>query len=116
MMPLSSVDLPAPFGPTIASSSPLLHLAGDVMHGGMPVIAERQVAKHDCRLFVLHAHANAQITAPQSSAEATATISSRAGTERRSSEMPLARGIGAATACACGAASSPSVATSATCR
>ena len=100
MMPLSSVDLPAPLGPTMASSSPLRHLAGDVMHGGMPVIAERQVAKLDGRLFVLHGHANAQKTAPQSSAEAIATSRSRAGTERRSSEMPLAGERGAAVACA----------------
>src|SRR6185312_8849081 len=92
----------------------LRHLAGDVMHGGMPVIAEREVAKFDGRLCVLHGHASAQKTAPQSSAKAIATIKTRPGTERRSSEMPFARGRGAATAGACGA--SPSVATSATCR
>ena len=45
-----------------------------------------------------HVHANAQKTAPQSSAEAIATIKSRAGTERRSSEMPLAGEPGAAAA------------------
>ena len=85
----------------------VLHLAGDVMHGGMPVVTEREIAKLDGWLCVLHAHANAQNTAPQSSAEAIATIRSRAGTERRSSEMPFARGRGAAAACACGAAASP---------
>ena len=104
-------------GPDDGEQLAARHLAGDVMHGGMPVIAEREIAKRDGRLFVLHAHANAQNTAPQSSAEAIATIKSRAGTERRSSEMPLAGELGAAAAaCACGAAASPSVATSATCR
>ena len=35
------------------------HLAIDVMHGGMPVIAEREIAEDDGRASALHAHANA---------------------------------------------------------
>ena len=69
------------------------HLAVDVMHGRMPVIAERQVAKGDRRFHVRRqGHAKAQATAPQSSAAAAATRHSRAGTERRNSEMPEATG------------------------
>ena len=43
-MPLSRVDLPAPFGPTSARSSPAEH-ARDMMDGRMPLVAERDDAE-----------------------------------------------------------------------
>ena len=70
-----------------------LDLAGDVMHGGMPVVAEGYIAECDSRLAAGHVYLKAQNTAPQSSAESAATIRRRTASERRNSEKPLAAGI-----------------------
>ena len=47
-MPLNSVDLPAPFGPTTAIRAPAADLAVEVMHRRVPVVAERHIAKIQC--------------------------------------------------------------------
>ena len=80
-MPLSSVDLPAPFGPTTAISAPASTSSVQVMHRRVAVIAERQVAEFErrahCQLAI------AQKTAPHSTATSTATAASRSSAERR---------------------------------
>ena len=48
-MPLNSVDLPAPFGPTTAISAPAVDRAVEMMHRRMAVIAEREVAESQLR-------------------------------------------------------------------
>ena len=80
-MPLNSVDLPAPFGPTTAISAPASTGAVQMMHRRMAVIAERQIAEFERR-----AHrqlAIAQKTAPHSTATITATAASRSSADRR---------------------------------
>ena len=60
-MPRNSVDLPAPLGPTTASSAPVSDLAAQMMHRRMPVVAQRDIAKLQlCR----HAHLIASQTTP----------------------------------------------------
>src|SRR6478672_13446194 len=67
-------------------------LAGDVMHGGMPVITERQIVKADGRrLRLRHASAHSQ-TKTHSRAAIVPTMASRVGTGRRKSEKP-SRGV-----------------------
>ena len=44
-MPLNRVDLPAPFGPTTATSAPLAIVAVEMVHRRMAVVAERQIVK-----------------------------------------------------------------------
>ena len=46
-MPLSSVDLPEPFGPTIAVSDPARKRPIEMVHRRMPVIAQRQIVELD---------------------------------------------------------------------
>ena len=48
-MPLNSVDLPAPFGPTTAISAPVCDGAVEMMHGRMAVVAEREIAELQLR-------------------------------------------------------------------
>jgi hypothetical protein len=63
------------------------HLTIDVMHGGMAIIAEREIVEGDGGLWTRrHDQANAQNTADHNSTAATATMTSRASSERRSSE------------------------------
>jgi hypothetical protein len=61
-------------------------LAGDVVHGRMAVIAEREIAEGDGLWTGRHDQANAQNTADHNSIAATATMTSRAVSERPSSE------------------------------
>ncbi len=63
-----------------------------MVHGRVPVVAKREIAKNEGGLCVRHAHLKAQNTAPHSSADAIATMMSLPGTERRSSETLLGRG------------------------
>src|SRR4029453_5362635 len=58
-----------------------LNFAGDVMHGRMPVVAERRVVEGDRGAFRGHAHLKAQSTAPQSNADAAAAKRRRAPSE-----------------------------------
>ena len=46
-MPLSSVDFPAPFGPTMAVRLPGGDLAVEMVHGRVAAVAERQVLEAD---------------------------------------------------------------------
>ena len=78
-MPLNSVDLPAPFGPTTAISAPGLHRPVQMMHRRVAVIAEREIAEFERRA---HDHI-AQRTAPHSAAISTETAASRSSAERR---------------------------------
>ena len=48
-MPLNRVDLPAPFGPTTATSAPFSTAPLEVMHRWVPLIAEREIAKEKFR-------------------------------------------------------------------
>ena len=49
-MPLSRVDLPAPFGPTTATSAPAGDRAVEVMDRRMAVVAERQILEFQRRV------------------------------------------------------------------
>ena len=80
-MPLNSVDLPAPFGPTTAISAPAVDLAVQMMHRRVAVVAERQIAEFERRAH--DSSAIAQNTAPHSAAISTATAASRSSAERR---------------------------------
>ena len=78
--PRNSVDLPAPFGPTTASSAPGGDLAIEVMHRRMAVIAERDVAEFDLRG---HAHLIATSTTAHSAALTASAAARRAVTVMR---------------------------------
>ena len=72
-MPLNSVDLPAPFGPTTAISAPVVDRAVEMMHRRMAVVAEREIAELQRRASCASsAHVIAQNTAPHSTAISTA--------------------------------------------
>ena len=79
-MPLNSVDLPAPFGPTTAISAPASTCAVQMMHRRVAVIAERQIVGTASAALMT---AIAQKTAPHSTAISTATAASRSSAERR---------------------------------
>jgi hypothetical protein len=75
-----------------------VNLAGDVVHGRVAVVAERQIVKADGRRLRLgHWSAHSQ-TKAQSRAEMAPTMARRAGTERRKSEK-LCRGGTRASRC-----------------
>jgi hypothetical protein len=62
------------------------------MHGWMTVIAERQVTKDDGRFRAgRHGQCKAHSIAAHTKAAAIATMASRIGTDKSSSEDPLSR-------------------------
>ena len=83
-MPRNSVDLPAPLGPTTASSAPGRDLAVEVMHRRMPVVAQRDVAELQLRG---HAHLIASQTTAHSPA-LTASAAPSAGNHGHAQDRP----------------------------
>ena len=85
-MPLSRVDLPAPFGPTTADQAAGRDLAVEMVHGRMAVIAERHVIEPDGRR-----RAHAQLKREPRSPEPRAPREQRAPPP----DAPRPRGAGA---------------------
>ncbi len=85
-MPLRSVDLPAPFGPTTAVRLPGRDLAVEMMHGRPAAVAERQVVEADARSRFSCPRRSSARTRAQIAPESTAAPIRRCPAERRRSE------------------------------
>ncbi|MEY9729520.1 hypothetical protein ABIA07_005421 [Bradyrhizobium yuanmingense] len=71
-MPRNSVDLPAPFGADHRNQRARRNLSAEMMHGRVPVIAEREIVK----VQRCHRHLIASKTMPHSTAQ-TASAAAR---------------------------------------
>ena len=72
-------------GPDKREQLALFHLAGDMVHGRMAIIAKREIVEADGNA---RAHASTQAMQSQSRSTATPPMARRAGTARRNSEKP----------------------------
>ena len=81
----------APFGPTTATQRAALHRAVEVVHGRMPVVAEREIAELQRARSSTYTFI-AQSTAPHSSAMSAAAMPSRCTTDRRRIDGKIAAG------------------------
>ena len=72
-------------GPDKREQLALFHLAGDMVHGRMAIIAKREIVQADGNA---RAHASTQAMQSQSRRTATPPMARRAGTARRNSEKP----------------------------